>query len=312
MRRRLIGVSWWFLAAAVLLVATPARGQPGRRAPYVRLFTGLGITGASDLRIHQPSLGTGLTFEQVSWEHKSLSTEWTRDSIPYVGARLGFFFREPRWLGVSVEVLHFNIFAEQDQLVRVRGVDEGHAVDTTAPFSQFVQGYQVSNGVNMVLGNLEAYRQLGRSTRFPDGRVDVYGGFGAGVTIPYTRSLIDGQFLRGYEWGRIATQLLGGLAWSLSPRWSTNSPRPRSMGASPEAIADRRCAPTIWSSGWAFNSSARFSDEARLGVLLRRSQPAWLLPGTVSEESSYGQAANADVSVIAAAGIPSGLKYDLV
>ena len=38
------------------------------------------------------------------------------------------------------------------------------------------------------------------------------------MTIPYTRSLIDGQFLRGYEWGRIATQLLGGVAWNLSPR----------------------------------------------------------------------------------------------
>jgi opacity protein-like surface antigen len=42
------------------------------------------------------------------------------------------------------------------------------------------------------------------------------------VTIPYTRSLIDGQFLRGYEWGRIATQLLGGVAWNLSPRWDAS------------------------------------------------------------------------------------------
>ena len=224
MPHRRVPTGWTavFVAVAVVLVAMPARGQSERRAPYVRLFSGLGVTGASDLRIRQPVRGTDLTFEQVSWEHKSLSTEWTRDSIPYVGARLGFFFHEPRWLGVSVEVLHFKIFAAQDQLVRVRGVDEGQAVDTTAPFSQFVQGYQVSNGVNMVLGNLEAHRQLARSTRFPDGRVDVYGGFGVGVTIPYTRSLIDGQFLRGYEWGRVATQLLGGVAWNLSPRWDAS------------------------------------------------------------------------------------------
>ena len=42
------------------------------------------------------------------------------------------------------------------------------------------------------------------------------------MTIPYTRSLIDGQFLRGYEWGRVATQLLGGVAWNLSPRWDAS------------------------------------------------------------------------------------------
>lgn len=85
---------------SALLFAVPARAQSERRAPSLRLFTGVGVTGASDLRIRQSVLGTDLTFEQVAWEHKSLSTEWTRDSIPYVGARAEFFFREPNWLGV--------------------------------------------------------------------------------------------------------------------------------------------------------------------------------------------------------------------
>ncbi len=193
--------------------------QSVRRGPYVRAFTGIGITRASDLRIRQPAFGTDLTFERVSWEHRSLSTDWDRDSIPYVGVRAGFFFRDPQWLSVSVEVLHFKVFAEDENAVRVRGTDEGDAVDTVAPMNRFVQQYQVSNGVNMLLGNVHAHKRVAKSSRFADGRVDVYAGVGAGVTFPFTRSVIDGESRGQYEWGRPATQLLGGVAWHLSPGW---------------------------------------------------------------------------------------------
>ena len=210
-----------FLAVVVLPAsALAADPQAERRAPYVRVSSGVGITGDSDLQIRQPALGTDLTLEQVSWEHKSLSTRWTRDSIPYVGARAGFFLRELRWLSLSIEVLHFKIFAEAEKSVRVLGTDEGVPVDTIAPMEQFVQLYQVSNGVNMILSNVGAHRGLARTVGFPDGRADLYGGLGAGMTIPYTRSLIDGQARGQYEWGRLATQVLGGLSWYMSPRWA--------------------------------------------------------------------------------------------
>lgn len=209
------------IVACLVLAVPPARAQTNRRAPVLRLFTGVGITGPSDLRIRQPGLGTDLTFARVAWEHKSLSTEWTRDSIPYVGARAEFFVLKPSWLGVSVDVLHFKVFAPRDQRVRVSGTDQHMGVDATARFGQYVEQYQVSNGVNMVLGNLQAHRPLRRSARFPGGRVDVYVGGGAGVTIPYTRSQIDGQRHAEYEWGRLATQVLGGVAWHISPRWDT-------------------------------------------------------------------------------------------
>ena len=67
--------------------------------------------------------------------------------------------------------------------------------------------------------NVEAHRRLARTVRFPDGRADLYGGLGAGVTIPYTRSVIDGQSWGQYEWGQLATQVLGGLSLYISRRW---------------------------------------------------------------------------------------------
>ncbi|MDA1094852.1 MAG: hypothetical protein O3A25_16500 [Acidobacteria bacterium] len=203
------------------MAAVPAAGQQNRRAPALRVFTGVGVTAASDLRIRQPGRGTDLTFRQIAWEHKSLSTEWTRDSVPYVGARAEFFVLPPSWLGISVDVLHFKVFAPPDQQVRVSGTDAHAPVDQTARFGQFVEQYQVSNGVNLVLGNLQVHRPLRRSARFPDGRVDLYAGGGAGVTVPYTRSQIDSQRHAGYDWGRLATQVLGGVTWHGSPRWDT-------------------------------------------------------------------------------------------
>ena len=206
------------LALAVLLGSLPLGAE--ERAPYLHAYTGIGVTRASDLRIRQPTVDTDLVIDAVRWEHRSLSTSWDRDSIPYVGVRSGFFLGHPGWLSVSAEVLHFKVFAETDKRYRVTGSHRGVPVDAVAPMAEFVSQYQVSNGVNMVLGNLSAHRRLGRSSRFPMGQVDVYGGGGAGVTIPFTRATIGGASSGQYEWGRLATQAFGGLAYSMSPRWS--------------------------------------------------------------------------------------------
>ena len=148
-----------------------------------------------------------------------MSTNWDRDSIPYVGVRGGFLFSEPSWLGLSVEVLHFKVFAETDRQVHVTGTSKNLPVDGLAPLSQFIQTYQVSNGVNMLLGNVEAHKRLGESVAFPAGRAELYVGAGAGGTFPFTRSHIDGRSQGQYEWSRAATQIFGGLAWHLSWRW---------------------------------------------------------------------------------------------
>jgi hypothetical protein len=210
------------LVTALSCLPSAAAAQTEGRAPFARVYSGLGITGNSDLRVRQPGLGTDLTFEQVVWDHKSLSTEWTRDSVPYMGARAGFFLGAPGWLAVSGEVVHFKIFADIEEQLRVRGTAAGLLVDTVAPFGQFVQQYQVSNGVNLVLANLEAHRRLSPSAGFPDGRLDVYGGFGGGLTFPYTRSVIDGQGRAGYKVGRPAAQLLGGMSWQFARHWDTS------------------------------------------------------------------------------------------
>ena len=218
----LLFVTWSIISALGGLLPTWAnadiRGEERQRV-HLRLFTGLGLTKSGDLRIRQPRLGTDLLFERVTWEHHSLTTRWTRDSIPYTGLRAERFFQHPSWLAASVEVVHFKITATPQHRIRVRGADNGTPIDTVAPFYQFVQQYRVTNSVNLLLGNLQAHRGIMSNTRFPHGQLDVYTGIGSGVTIPHTSSSIDGDRLAGYEWGRPALQALAGISWRTSEHW---------------------------------------------------------------------------------------------
>ena len=212
------------VAMAVTAALVPACAEAGEqevaaRPPYVRIYSGVGVTRNSDLHIRQPALSTELTFENVSWEHRSLTTNWTRDSIPYMGMRAGFFLRSVPWLGLSFEAVHFKILAETQNPVRVTGMVGQVPIDVVAPMKQFVEVYRVTNGVNLFLVNLQAHHGLARSAGFPRGRVDLYGGAGGGVTMPYTSSVIAGESRSQNEWGRFATQLMGGIAWHLAPRW---------------------------------------------------------------------------------------------
>ena len=74
----------------------------------------------------------------------------------------------------------------------------------------------------MILSNVQVHKGLATNARFTDGRADLYAGLGAGVTIPFTRSEIDGERRGQYEWGRLATQFLGGIAWHVSRRWDVS------------------------------------------------------------------------------------------
>ena len=193
--------------------------QSVRRGPYVRAFTGVGITRAAISGYDSQPSGRTLRSNGSPGSTGRYQPTGIGTRFHTLACAAAFFFRDPQWLSVSVEVLHFKSFAEDENAVRVRGTDEGVAVDTVAPMNRFVQQYQVSNGVNMLLGNVHAHKRVAKSSRFADGRVDVYAGVGAGVTFPFTRSVIDGESRGQYERGRPATQLLGGVAWRLSPGW---------------------------------------------------------------------------------------------
>jgi hypothetical protein len=76
--------------------------------------------------------------------------------------------------------------------------------------SAFVQRFSVSHGMNLLLVNFVARKQLLRDAREGLGRVLLIGRVGAGGTIPHAETEIMGLRDEHYEWGRLAFQVAGG------------------------------------------------------------------------------------------------------
>lgn len=196
--------------AAVLLVAPPTAAAER----FVKVFTGIGLTADSDLRIRRPDRALDLVFEGIEWEDHSLGGP----SIPYLGARGGLYLERRPWLGFAIDIFHFKVFAETDRTVRVRGTVELVPVDGTFPLDAFVQRYNIGNGVNMVLATGLGRLRLRRTARFPEGRVQPYFGVGLGPTVLYTASTFFGDGRQGYELGGLGGQALAGVDLRLAQR----------------------------------------------------------------------------------------------
>ncbi|MCZ6727558.1 MAG: hypothetical protein O7A98_09435 [Acidobacteria bacterium] len=204
--RTLRAVSVALLAS--LGVVASARGEVTHR---LSVSTGVGLTADADLDIRQPERGTSLVFRDVAFDDKSLALV----SAPYMAVRWTRWTDARPRLAVSLEFLHFKIFAETERTYDVEGSFRGIRLADRFPMNSVVQQYDVSNGVNMILVNA-AYRR----DDLMGGRLEVYVGSGLGPTVPYTRATIEGIGGDGhYEMGRIGGQVFGGALWPVSGRW---------------------------------------------------------------------------------------------
>lgn len=208
------------LAAAVALAAAlepaPVAAEPPLDGWFIQLYTGLGLTEDSALRVRVPGEGLDLTFSQVSWEDYSLS----RPSIPYIGVRAGRYSERRPWLGLAVDVIHYKVFARTARQVEVAGKLNGFTVRGVGPLGQFVQRYNIGNGVNMYLLTGLVRLRRGRSDEFPQGRWRPYAGLGLGATLLYTHSTVLGESREGYEAGKLGAQLLAGVEIQVNRRFS--------------------------------------------------------------------------------------------
>lgn len=201
------------LTIAAQLAPAPAVAGTALDGYFVQLYTGLGLTADSDLRVRVPGEDFDLTFRRVSWEDYSLS----RPSIPYIGVRAGRWLRRRPWLGLAVDVIHYKVFARTGRRVDLSGSLDGVAVAGSARLGDFVQRYNVGNGVNMYLLDVLVRARRGRSQAHPEGRWRPYAGLGLGATVLYTHSTVLGESRKGYEAGKMGAQLLAGIELQIAP-----------------------------------------------------------------------------------------------
>ncbi len=172
------------MAALALLVASPAAAEY-----YLYGYTGLSYSQDGDLDIEQPGLGTDLELEGLSYEGAPF------DPPPYWGARAGYYFEDPALqpFGIELDFLHFKIIAETDKTVQASGSYLGAPASGSVPLDTYVDGFEISNGVNFHSVNLTARHGWLKDEGAPAGRLQLYGGAGLAAVRMVVDTFLVGQ-----------------------------------------------------------------------------------------------------------------------
>ncbi len=165
-------------------------------------YAGATFTQDSYLKIRQPALLTNLRFTGVGYRGDSF------DSPLYYGFRSGYYFNSH--MGIEGEFIHLKVYAKVDRPTAVDGTLDGEPINAVVPMDTIVQRFDISHGVNLLLGNFiyrwSFFREPGRQP----GRLVLAGRFGLGGTIPHPESTVLEMTNEHYQLGRWALQAAGG------------------------------------------------------------------------------------------------------
>ncbi len=83
----------------------------------------------------------------------------------------------------------------------------------SGPMNQYVQRVDISHGVNLLMANLVARDGFWKAPAYPNGRVQVYGGFGLGAMLMHPETKVNGvRHEPGYQWDNSpAAQFFAGV-----------------------------------------------------------------------------------------------------
>lgn len=198
--------------ALFLAVLLAAAGRSARAETSFSFYLGNAetIEGEVELEIGD---GTDLDFDDVEWLDESF------DNPLYYGFRLTHFFeRRPEW-GVALDFFHAKVYADEDDVVHVRGRRGGVSVDRFERIGDTFGELNLSHGLNFLTLNAVRRWELDGNGRLLS-RLRPYVGAGAGVAIPHVEVEIGGEEVSEYQIGGLAFQAFAGADFRLSERWS--------------------------------------------------------------------------------------------
>jgi hypothetical protein len=209
-----MGIRLAFVLGTIML------GSNARAEMYAYYFVGQSDTADSDVHIRQPNLLTDVTYKDVSWLGKSF------ESPLFYGFKLGTYLKNPSWLGVEAEYLHYKVYAETNKSYTTSGTVLG-GPPPAGPMDQYVQKLSISHGVNLFMLNVVARDGFWKEPWAPNGRVQVYGGAGLGMMIMHAESTINGEHYEpGYQLddGPAAQIFAGVRAIPINLKWRYGNP----------------------------------------------------------------------------------------
>lgn len=105
---------------------------------------------------------------------------------PYYSIRLIHFLKKNPCLGIGLELIHFKVFLmDKEQRVRMSGTYDGVPLDGLARIGDYIDLFNVSHGVNHVNLLFNYRRQLAKTPRIPDGRLQPFISFSIGPAAPH-------------------------------------------------------------------------------------------------------------------------------
>ena len=196
------------LCAAIALLAFAA---PARADWIFAGFVGGAATHSATLRIEQPALGSDFEAHDLAFAGRSFA------SPVYYGYRILWAGPRQGRVGFEAELIHLKVYADAGALVRVRGTIGAAPIDRTMRFSEVVERFSISHGLNLLFGNLVLRQPIGGAGPILRDRLVVLAvRLGAGPTIPHAESTIGGRTQEQYEWGRVAGQVAAGVEYRVT------------------------------------------------------------------------------------------------
>jgi hypothetical protein len=174
----------------LLVLVSPASAQWS-----VSAFLGDASTSPTRLDVRS-NAGDLVVIEQVHLEDESSQSPW------YYGWRIGRRIERVPWLGFEAEFIHAKTIADTTQRVRLHGRMNGAVVDDQLPMSVVLPRFELSHGLNFLLGNAVVRWPSGSVSSEP--RLTMVGRFGVGPTVPHVESTFQGQTEDAYQWARLA------------------------------------------------------------------------------------------------------------
>lgn len=179
----------WVTTTIIIFACVAWMVPPASAEFFIDAYTGRSFTNDADVKIKQSGLGNDFTVNELSFDDESFKH---LESL-YYGMRVGYFFKKYPWFGTAIEFLHFKMIGETDENKRITGTRGGAPINANTRVDTVVQRFDISHGVNyLTLDALFRYSLFKEPERFPHGRVQLYGGFGAGPVITHAENTVEG------------------------------------------------------------------------------------------------------------------------
>lgn len=176
----------------MLFAASPAEAQW-----YAGVFFGGGRTQPATVTIDAPAQDVSLQYHDVHFDSDSFS------SPPYYGWRVGkgAGTRGGFRFAIEVEFIHAKVYADTSRTYVVTPIAGLNTPPASAPMDAVVQRYNMSHGLNFLLGNIVIEAPF---KPLSDGPLSLTLRAGAGPVIPHGESTVLGESQEQYEYGSLA------------------------------------------------------------------------------------------------------------